>query len=98
MNITEVKAKHTADITNQHKSETVVPKLDWRKWYIFPRWDIAYIIISDTEDKQKYLDKVKDNLICHSTFSGKHNITYWKYYKTADDYAKDHPDPIDESK
>lgn len=99
MKITEVEVKHTSDITNQPKQKTNsdIPKTSWRKWYVFPRWDIAHIIVPETDDKQKYLNKIKpEDLICQSTFSGKHNITYWKYFKTPDDYAEEYPDPVDE--
>lgn len=98
MKITEVEVKHTSDITSQpkKKEDSGIPKTHWSKWYVFPRWDIAHIDVPDTEDKQKYFDKIKDDLICFATYSGEHHFTYWKHYKTPDDYAKDHPDPIEE--
>ena len=88
MEITEAKLKHTPDaVSVQQHTET--SDNFWKKWKEFPRWDIAHIVINEKEDKEKILSKLKDNLICQGTWSGKHHITYWKHYNTAEDYEKD---------
>lgn len=88
MEITEVTLKHTPD-TVQAQPENKQPNDFWKKWKEFPRWDIAHIVMNEKEDIDKALAKIKDNLICKGTWSGKHHITYWKHYNTAEDYEKD---------
>lgn len=90
MQITEAEVKHTPDakaqateVTNTHSGIT------WRAWKQFPRWDIRKLVLDEKEDKEKYLRKIGENLICQSTYSGKHHITYWKNYKSAEEYEKD---------
>lgn len=94
MKITEAKVKKTDDIISlikPAKSDNVGQhKMGWRDWLQFPRWDICKVILDATADKEKLLKKAGKNLICESTYSGKHHITYWKYYESADEYAKDH--------
>lgn len=91
MKITEVELKHTSDVTEPvKKKESEHKELSWRDWLLFPRWDIAHIVLDEKENKEKILGKIKDNLICEGTWSGKHHITYWKHYNTADEYAEDY--------
>jgi len=88
--ITEAEVKHTPDAVEQKKSESAREKLSWKVWKEFPRWDLAYIELDEKQDKEKVLNRIKDNLVCQGTWSGKHHITYWKHYNTAADYEKDH--------
>ena len=91
MQITEVEVKHTPDTAPRPSgSDSSRRKLSWRAWKEFPRWDVMTLVIDEKQDQEKILAKLKDNLVCHGTWFGKHHITYWKHYNTADDYAKDH--------
>ena len=90
MKITEVTLTHTEDskptkqsIQNSHSDSINT------FWRTFPRWDMKTDILDEKVDKTRIIAKLGENLICQSTFSGKHHITYWKYYKTREEYEED---------
>lgn len=93
MKIVEVELKHTSDVSTKAEktSENPLNSFDWRKWKEFPRWDIAKMEVNEKENLEKIFAKLKDNIICKGTWSGKHHITYWKHYSTAEEYAEDNP-------
>jgi hypothetical protein len=93
MKIVEAELKHTSDVTPkvEKTSENPWDNFDWRKWKEFPRWDIAHTELPEKESIDKALAKLKDNVICKGTWSGKHHITFWKHYNTAEEYAEDNP-------
>ena len=90
MKIVEAELRHTEDskptkqvVQNSHSDSINT------FWRVFPRWDIKTDIYDEKVDKTRIIEKLGENLICQSTFSGKHHITYWKYYKTKEEYDKD---------
>lgn len=90
MKIVEAELRHTEDakpvkqvVQNSHSDSINI------SWRVFPRWDIKTDIFDEKDDKTRIIEKLGENLICQSTFSGKHHITYWKYYKTKEEYDKD---------
>ena len=77
MKIVEAELKHTSDVSTkvEKTSENPWDSFDWRKWKEFPRWDIAKMEVDEKENLEKILAKLKDNVICKGTWSGKHHIT-----------------------
>lgn len=90
MKIVEAELKHTEDSkpvkqTVQNTDSVSIHTF----WRTFPRWDIKTDMYDEKLDKNHIIEKLGENFICQTTFLGKHQITYWKYYKTREDYEKD---------
>lgn len=90
MKIVEAELKHTEDSKPVKQTVQNSPSESINMfWRTFPRWDIKTDMYDEKVDKTSIIEKLGDDFICQTTFMGKHQITFWKYYKTREEYEAD---------